>query len=271
MSDNFSTTTTTGAQVGYKRSAYMGSYRHDLSEAIRASSAAPYYLDDYSDDAKIDALVSIGCCSVPIQLMNVVIWSWMKRTTQSGLSWRQLQRSISRTILQLLKKHVERLLLNHSEEKLLDNLTSQPSLKSRGPNTELEDLMVRCDDAMPPTNKFEVDALENVLKEAESLNLESKLSPASSGYTNPKILAIEGGSNSGLLVGACINHRPDLFGGALAHVGVMDMLKFQKFTISHAWTFDYGCSDKEAIHGLHMVLGPYVITSHMILYTSSNL
>jgi len=62
-------------------------------------------------------------------------------------------------------------------------------------------------------------------------------------WTRPARLAIAGGSNGGLLVGAVVNQRPELFGAALPAVGVMDMLRFHQFTIGHAWVTEYGSAD----------------------------
>jgi prolyl oligopeptidase len=77
------------------------------------------------------------------------------------------------------------------------------------------------------------------------------------GIASPKGLAIDGGSNGGLLVGAVINQRPDLFDAARPAVGVMDMLRFDRFTAGRYWVDDYGYPDKEPDFRTLLAYSPY--------------
>jgi prolyl oligopeptidase len=77
------------------------------------------------------------------------------------------------------------------------------------------------------------------------------------GITGPNQLAIEGGSNGGLLVGAVVNQRPDLFAAAHPAVGVMDMLRFDRFTAGRYWVDDYGYPNKEADFKTLLAYSPY--------------
>jgi prolyl oligopeptidase len=76
------------------------------------------------------------------------------------------------------------------------------------------------------------------------------------GYTKPERLAIRGGSNGGLLVGAVMTQRPDLVGVALPAVGVMDMLRFQRFTGGQFWVDEYGSSDDSTAAGYLRAYSP---------------
>jgi prolyl oligopeptidase len=76
-------------------------------------------------------------------------------------------------------------------------------------------------------------------------------------WTNPTRLAIRGGSNGGLLVGAVEQMRPDLFAAAVTEVGVMDMLRFREFTVGKAWESDYGSVDNPAEFKAMLAYSPY--------------
>lgn len=77
------------------------------------------------------------------------------------------------------------------------------------------------------------------------------------GYTSSDKLAIFGGSNGGLLVGAVTNQRPELFGAAIPAVGVMDMLRFHRFTAGRFWTDDYGSADNPDEFAALYAYSPY--------------
>jgi prolyl oligopeptidase len=77
------------------------------------------------------------------------------------------------------------------------------------------------------------------------------------GYTRTSKLVINGGSNGGLLIGACLTQRPDLFGACLPVVGVLDMLRFPEFTIGWAWTSDYGSPKDPEEFKVLLAYSPY--------------
>lgn len=91
----------------------------------------------------------------------------------------------------------------------------------------------------------------------------------SEGITSRERLAIGGGSNGGLLVGACVNQRPDLYRAAVAQVGVFDMLRFHQFTIGWAWASDFGDPDKAEDFPALYAYSPYHRTKEGTRYPAT--
>lgn len=85
-------------------------------------------------------------------------------------------------------------------------------------------------------------------------------------YTRPARLAIQGGSNGGLLVGACMTQRPELFGACLPAVGVMDMLRFHKFTAGRYWVDDYGSAENPEEFQSLLAYSPYHNVTEGVCY-----
>jgi prolyl oligopeptidase len=90
---------------------------------------------------------------------------------------------------------------------------------------------------------------DDFIRAAESL--------VENGYSRPGRIAIRGASNGGLLVGACMTQRPDLFGACIPEVGVMDMLRYHKFTIGYSWVPEYGSSDDPEMFKVLRAYSPY--------------
>lgn len=89
------------------------------------------------------------------------------------------------------------------------------------------------------------------------------------GYTSPEHLGILGGSNGGLLVGAVLNQRPELFGAAIPQVGVMDMLRFHRFTVGRYWIDDYGSADDAQEFQALYAYSPYHNLSAQLQYPAT--
>ncbi len=88
-------------------------------------------------------------------------------------------------------------------------------------------------------------------------------------YTRPEKLAIQGGSNGGLLVGACMTQRPELYGATLPAVGVMDMLRFHKFTAGRYWVDDFGSADNPDEFKILLSYSPYHNLKQAVKYPAT--